>query len=222
MSENNITIVNTVSTPQPSRGSGTVLMFVFFWWLLLMWWQLLAAAWLVWLLIAGVVTIFKHDFFTGPLVPAMADLAVRYQVTAIPAGWDCPRGGAGMTGRPLESTGIIPDVRTFTVRYGNVRYDARNRAGTRAKGTEMTDGNKGAVPPVEEDAKLLKRRRYLLDLVNRYVAAAARYAADGNWSDEHRRGSRLGQYDLPTALARISKARRKAYAKMEAEGKLDE
>jgi hypothetical protein len=63
MSENNITITNTVNVPQASRGAGTVLMFVFFWWLLLIWWQVLACVWLVWLLVAGIVTIFQHDFF---------------------------------------------------------------------------------------------------------------------------------------------------------------
>jgi hypothetical protein len=59
----NITNSNVVNIPRQSRGSGTVLMFVFFWWALLMWWAVLASAWLVWLLIAGIVSIFKHDFF---------------------------------------------------------------------------------------------------------------------------------------------------------------
>lgn len=54
---------NTVNVPQQSRGAGTVLMFVFFWPVLLLWWQLLACIWIVWLLVAGIVTIFDHDFF---------------------------------------------------------------------------------------------------------------------------------------------------------------
>ena len=61
----NITITNnnTVNVPEQSRGAGTVLMFVFFWWLLLGWWQVLACIWLVWLVVAGVVSIFDHEFF---------------------------------------------------------------------------------------------------------------------------------------------------------------
>lgn len=60
---NNITIVNQVSTPN-SRGAGTVLMVVFFgWFLLLWWWPILAALWLVWLPIAGIATIFTAGFF---------------------------------------------------------------------------------------------------------------------------------------------------------------
>jgi hypothetical protein len=55
-------MANTVNVRQ-SRGAGTVLMLVFFWWLLICWWQVLAVAWLMWLLIAGVVTIFKRGFF---------------------------------------------------------------------------------------------------------------------------------------------------------------
>lgn len=68
MSENSITITNnntnTVNVPQPSRGAGTVLMIVFLWWLLIWWWQLLACAWIVWLVIAAIVTIFDNGFFT--------------------------------------------------------------------------------------------------------------------------------------------------------------
>ena len=59
---NTVNVVTNVNTPN-NRGSGTVLMFVFFWWALLIWWQVLAAVWVVWLLVAAVVTIFKHDFF---------------------------------------------------------------------------------------------------------------------------------------------------------------
>jgi hypothetical protein len=63
MSENNITITNAINMPQQSRGAGTVLMFVFFWWVLLFWWEILACAWIVWLLVAGIVSIFDHGFF---------------------------------------------------------------------------------------------------------------------------------------------------------------
>jgi hypothetical protein len=47
-----------------SRGAGTVLVVLFFWWLLITWWMLLACIWVVWLLIAGIVTIFDRGFFT--------------------------------------------------------------------------------------------------------------------------------------------------------------
>jgi hypothetical protein len=63
VSENNITITNTVNVPQPARGAGTVLAIVFFWPVLLMWWSLLISLWLVWLVIAAVVTIWDHEFF---------------------------------------------------------------------------------------------------------------------------------------------------------------
>lgn len=64
VNENNVTIVNNVSTPN-SRGAGTVLMLVFFGWFLLMtWWPLLAALWLVWLVVAGITTIFDRGFFS--------------------------------------------------------------------------------------------------------------------------------------------------------------
>lgn len=61
----NITINNnnTVNVPQQSRGSGTVLMFVFFWWVLLGWWQVLVCIWLVWLVVAGIMSIWDHGFF---------------------------------------------------------------------------------------------------------------------------------------------------------------
>jgi hypothetical protein len=61
--QNNITIVNQVNTLN-SRGAGTVLMIVFFgWFLLLWWWPLLAAAWLLWLPVAAITTIFVTGFF---------------------------------------------------------------------------------------------------------------------------------------------------------------
>lgn len=65
MAENNINIVNNnvVNIPRQSRGAGTVLMIVFFGWLLPFWWAILASLWIVWLLIAGIVTIFDHGFF---------------------------------------------------------------------------------------------------------------------------------------------------------------
>lgn len=63
MSENNITITNTINVPQQSRGAGTVLMVIFFGWLLPMWWMTLASIWLVWLMVAGIVNIFDHGFF---------------------------------------------------------------------------------------------------------------------------------------------------------------
>jgi hypothetical protein len=59
----NINIVNTVNVPQQSRGAGTALVIIFLWWALLIWWQVLVCLWLVWLLIAGVVTIWDHEFF---------------------------------------------------------------------------------------------------------------------------------------------------------------
>jgi hypothetical protein len=64
MSENNITITNTINVPRQSRGAGTALMLIFLWWVLIWWWQILAAVWIVWLPIAGIVTIFEHGFFT--------------------------------------------------------------------------------------------------------------------------------------------------------------
>jgi hypothetical protein len=65
MSENNITITNSnvVNVPD-SRGAGTVLMFVFFWWLLLTWWSVLACAWLLWMPVAAIVSIWRSGFFS--------------------------------------------------------------------------------------------------------------------------------------------------------------
>lgn len=57
--QNNVTVINNVSTPN-SRGSGTVLALVLLWWALLWWWPLLIGAWLTWMLIAGVTAIFDH------------------------------------------------------------------------------------------------------------------------------------------------------------------
>jgi hypothetical protein len=39
-------------------------MIIFFGWLLPLWWSTLATLWIVWMLIAGVVSIFQHDFFS--------------------------------------------------------------------------------------------------------------------------------------------------------------
>lgn len=63
---NNITITNTVNIPKQSRGSGTVLMWLFFGWALVgIWWPLIACLWLVWMPIAGITTIFRRGFFTS-------------------------------------------------------------------------------------------------------------------------------------------------------------
>lgn len=63
MTENNANVTVNVNTPN-SRGSGTVLALVFFWWALVgFWWPLLISAWLTWMLIAAVVTIFDHSFW---------------------------------------------------------------------------------------------------------------------------------------------------------------
>lgn len=63
VNQNNVTVVNNVSTPS-HRGAGTVLMFVFFWWVLILWWALLLKLWILWLPVAGIVTIFRRGFFT--------------------------------------------------------------------------------------------------------------------------------------------------------------
>jgi hypothetical protein len=67
MNENNVNITNVnnnvVNIPRQSRGAGTVLLFVFFWWLLPWWWLTLITAWLVWLIIDGVIAIFDPEFF---------------------------------------------------------------------------------------------------------------------------------------------------------------
>jgi hypothetical protein len=68
MNENNIVInnSNTVNIPRQSHGAGTALMLIFFWWFFIgFWWPMLLIAWLVWLLIAGITTIFKRGFFTA-------------------------------------------------------------------------------------------------------------------------------------------------------------
>jgi len=59
----NVSISGPVNVKQ-NRGAGTVLMIVFFGWALVgIWWPLLLALWIIWLLIAGVVSIFDHGFF---------------------------------------------------------------------------------------------------------------------------------------------------------------
>jgi hypothetical protein len=64
--DGNINITTNVNVPQPSRGAGTVLMLVFFGWVLLFfWWPLLASIWVVWLVIAAIVTIWDHEFFVN-------------------------------------------------------------------------------------------------------------------------------------------------------------
>ena len=63
MSNNSVTINGTVNVRQ-HRGAGTVLLFVFFGWAIVgLWWPLLACLWIVWMLIAGIVSIFDHSFF---------------------------------------------------------------------------------------------------------------------------------------------------------------
>ena len=48
-----------------ARGAGTVLLIVFFGWaLVFIWWPIIACLWIVWMLIAGIVTIFDRGFFT--------------------------------------------------------------------------------------------------------------------------------------------------------------
>jgi hypothetical protein len=65
VNENNINItnVNTINTPRPSRGAGTVLVIIFFGWLLPTWWTLLASIWIIWLIIDGIIAIFNPEFF---------------------------------------------------------------------------------------------------------------------------------------------------------------
>ena len=63
MPDNSVTINGTVNVRQ-ARGPGTVLMFVFFGWAIVgLWWPLLTCLWIVWMLIAGMVSIFDHSFF---------------------------------------------------------------------------------------------------------------------------------------------------------------
>jgi hypothetical protein len=61
--DGNVVVVVNNNVGQSSRGAGTVLMFVFFGWLLPFWWGVLLQAWLAWLIVAAVVTIFNHEFF---------------------------------------------------------------------------------------------------------------------------------------------------------------
>jgi hypothetical protein len=65
MSENtvNVKINDTVNVKQ-SRGAGTVLMIVCFGWLLVgFWWPLLLTLWIIWMIMAAIVSIFDHGFF---------------------------------------------------------------------------------------------------------------------------------------------------------------
>lgn len=55
--------VNITNMPKQARGAGTALVLIFLWPVLFMWWQVLAAAWILWLIIAAIVTIFDHSFF---------------------------------------------------------------------------------------------------------------------------------------------------------------
>jgi hypothetical protein len=57
-----VKIVGDVNVKQ-SRGAGTVLMFVFFGLPLMAWWLVLACLWVLWMIVAGVVSIFDHGFF---------------------------------------------------------------------------------------------------------------------------------------------------------------
>jgi hypothetical protein len=76
----------------------------------------------------------------------------------------------------------------------------------------MTDRKVGGVPPVEEDAKLLKRRALLLAVARQYVATADEYARTGNPDSEHEMFL-SEQYDLRSTLRRVRKARQHAYEK---------
>ena len=59
MNENTINV-----NVKQSRGAGTALIIIFMGWALPLWWALLACLWLHWLLIAAIVTIFDHEFFS--------------------------------------------------------------------------------------------------------------------------------------------------------------
>lgn len=62
MSEVNVKINGPVNVRQ-SRGAGTVLVVVLFWWLLVWWWMMLACAWIIWMPIAGIISIWQDGFF---------------------------------------------------------------------------------------------------------------------------------------------------------------
>jgi hypothetical protein len=60
---NEVKIAGTVNVRQ-SRGAGTALLIIFLGpWLLFFWWPLIACLWLLWMVIAGAVSIFDHEFF---------------------------------------------------------------------------------------------------------------------------------------------------------------
>jgi hypothetical protein len=41
-------------------------MVIFFGWaLVFIWWPILAALWIAWMIVAGIVSIFEHDFFAN-------------------------------------------------------------------------------------------------------------------------------------------------------------
>jgi hypothetical protein len=77
----------------------------------------------------------------------------------------------------------------------------------------MSKNDKGNVPPVEADPKLMKRRAELLFAAKRYVEAAEEYAVDSMWGPEHEMFL-IEQYDFPAILRKLRKARRRAYARM--------
>jgi hypothetical protein len=60
--EQHVKITAPVHVKQ-SRGAGTVLAIAFFWPALMTWWTILLAAWIVWMVIAGLVSISDHEFF---------------------------------------------------------------------------------------------------------------------------------------------------------------
>jgi hypothetical protein len=63
MPDNNVNINGTVNVRQ-ARGAGTALMIIFLGpWLFFVWWPILTCLWIIWMMIAGIVTIFDHGFF---------------------------------------------------------------------------------------------------------------------------------------------------------------
>ena len=61
MSEVNVKINGPVNVKQ-SRGAGTVLLIMFFGVpIVFIWWPIIACLWIVWMLIAGIVSIFDHS-----------------------------------------------------------------------------------------------------------------------------------------------------------------
>jgi hypothetical protein len=58
-----VKIVGDVNVKQ-ARGAGTAIMLVFFGLPLIIWWLVLAVAWIIWLPIAAITTVFAHGFFT--------------------------------------------------------------------------------------------------------------------------------------------------------------